>query len=85
VSFSVTVNNPLNTGTQIVNTGSITDSTGITKTSTVTNPVFSSHDLFITKTVSPTGPITPGLQLRYTWNWSVTGFPYVIAPLNAIW
>ncbi|MBK8835334.1 MAG: DUF11 domain-containing protein [Anaerolineae bacterium] len=73
VTFSVTVNSPLNNGTQIVNTGSITDSTGITKTSTVTSPVFSSHDVFITKTVSPAGNVSPGTELRYTLNWSVSG------------
>jgi uncharacterized repeat protein (TIGR01451 family) len=73
VSFSVTVNNPLNNGTPIVYSGSITDSNGLTKTSTVTNPVVSAHDLQITKTVNPSGPVAPDQVLTYTLNWSVTG------------
>ncbi|MBK8835333.1 MAG: DUF11 domain-containing protein [Anaerolineae bacterium] len=73
VSFSVTVNSPLNNGTQIRNSASITDSTGLTKTTTVTTPVTSAHDVFITKTVSPAGNVSPGTELRYTLNWSVSG------------
>mgnify|MGYP003379126937 CR=1 FL=1 len=49
VSFSVTVNNPLNNGTQIVNSGSITDSSGLTRTSTVTNGITSAHDIQVVK------------------------------------
>ncbi|MBK8835331.1 MAG: DUF11 domain-containing protein [Anaerolineae bacterium] len=66
VSFSVTVNSPLNNGTQIRNSASITDSTGLTKTTTVTTPVTSAHDVFITKTVSPAGNVSPGTELRFT-------------------
>ncbi len=73
VSFSVTVNTPLNNGTPIVNSGSISDSTGLTKTSTVTSPVFSSHTLFIDKVELPTGPVEPGQRVTYTLNYSVAG------------
>jgi len=73
VSFRVTVNNPLISGTQIVNSGSITDSSGLTRTSTVTNGVTSSHDIQIVKSVLPVGGVAPGTELLYTLNWSVTG------------
>jgi uncharacterized repeat protein (TIGR01451 family) len=44
-----------------------------TKTSTVTNPVLSAHDLQITKTVEPAGNVAPDQVQTYTLSWSVTG------------
>ncbi|HRA55225.1 MAG TPA: hypothetical protein PLQ83_16300, partial [Thermoflexales bacterium] len=75
VSFSVTVNSPLNNGTQIVNSGSITDSSGLTKTSTVTNGITSAHDLQIVKRVDALAAsgVAPGQLLTYTLEWLVSG------------
>jgi uncharacterized repeat protein (TIGR01451 family) len=72
VTFTVRVASTLFTGTQIVNSALISDSTGISETNTITTPVISAHTLAIAKTGSPS-PVAPGNLLTYTLAWNVSG------------
>ncbi len=67
------VNRPLISGTQIVNTAFLSDTTGLTDTHTVTTPVSSSHALDVSKHVEPAGPAQAGTLLTYTLRYTVTG------------
>jgi len=72
VTLVVQVATPLYSGTQIVNTGWLTSTQGVTGTSTVTTPVISNHYLDITKTAALTQVAAGGL-LTYTLAWTVSG------------
>ncbi len=67
------VDRPLISGTQIVNTVLLSDTSGLTDTHTVTTPVNSSHALDLSKHVEPAGAAQAGSLLTYTLRYTVTG------------
>lgn len=72
VTLIVQVADVLTNGLQIANSVFVSDTTGITNTSTVTVPVVSSHALTVTKTADAQTTI-PGSLLTYTIAYTVTG------------
>ncbi|MCL6511041.1 MAG: DUF11 domain-containing protein [Anaerolineae bacterium] len=72
VTLVVQVASPLISGTQIVNTALLSDTSGQMITGTVTTPVSSSHALAVSKSATPTVVIA-GQALTYTIHYTVTG------------
>jgi uncharacterized repeat protein (TIGR01451 family) len=72
VTLVVQLNSPLISGTQIVNTALLSDTSGQTVTDTVSTPVSSSHALAVSKSATPTVVIA-GQALTYTIYYTVTG------------
>jgi len=72
VTLVVQLNSPLISGTQIVNTALLSDTSGQAVTDTVSTPVSSSHALAVSKSATPSVVIA-GQQLTYTVHYTITG------------
>lgn len=72
ITVTVQANAPLANGTQLVNSATLTDAQGITRTDQATTTIVSSHALTLSKSASPLF-LSPGDQVTYTLQYTVSG------------